>query len=559
MDILKRVLHACRKPLKQANLYAAATLAIVAGWLCWNYWIAAVSRPLPNVACIQDLGVMVDAGYRFYQGLRVHADYHSPFGPVLGMLFGMPMVLGGPTYASFRYLPATVMTLVFAWTWCACGYSLGLASRAVVAMAMGVIAGGIYHQGFPPEALTFATFYNRVAFGILGIIALCCLLPREADRKIMNGFRDSSVVAGVIILGFLKAVFAAAAIPFVVTTLLVHQRKTWDYLASLIVGCLLLAVFLGSIGFRIDRMWADLLLSAYARAQNGGTGLFFFPIRNALANIDFIFLAMINGMLWIPLIWTNQSIRSLAWGVYAILMPSVVGWGLTLIQSHGDGRGISLLLSGMAASCAWIRTPLEHPTNGFVSPGTETVHLRTYTLRNRIAAATLCLAAFLFVIPHVQSLLFLRRISSDQLGFQFQSPPMRDLLVGPYANELGPDCIAKMNEGIDLINRHCEKDASLQYMGGANIYSFACGLRSPRDSMLFWCSYSSYTAEHHPPASDFADTEYILMPKASLSVSKTPEDWREAYSYYFGTHFTCCEETSHFVLYKRKVASRDGP
>lgn len=541
-------------PVAPRDFTTIAAAAIVVLWLGWNYWIAAVSLPLPNVACAQDLGVMVDAGYRFQQGLRAHADYHTPFGPVLGMLFGIPMLLGGPTYASLRYLPATITALTTAWTWYCCGYSLGSITKATVAIALGAIAGGLYHQGFPPEALTFATFYNRVAFGILGVVALCCLLPREADRRAWDVVRDCSIVVGVATLAFLKAVFAVAAIPFVAATLVVHPRTKRDYRTCLVIGGLCLFVFLAAMGFRIDRMWQDLVLSARARAQNGGASLFFFPVRNAVANLDFGCLLILGGIPWLPLVSAKRSERNatIAWGLSVLWVPAIIGWGLTLIQSHGDGRGIALVLAGLAASYAWLRVRPEQVIGRIASPPTASDDTSTQLLRRRIGAVTLWLAAFLFIMPHAQSLLFLRRVSAENTGRQFQVAAIRDLLIGPIANELGPDCIAKMNEAIALIGRHCEKGSTLQYMGGANIYTFACGLRPPRDSMLLWCSYSTYTATHHPAADDFADTEYLLVPKKSLSVSQTPDDWRQAYSYYFGTHFTPCEETTFFTLYKRK-------
>lgn len=527
---------------------------MVVGWLAWNYWVAAKSLPLPNVACAQDLGVMVDAGYRFYQGLRPHADYHTPFGPVLGMLFGIPMIFGGPNYSSLRFLPATVTGISAAWTWFACGYSLGSASRAVVAIALGAIAGGIYHQGFPPEALTFATFYNRFGFGILGVVALCSLLPREKDRVVSNTFRDCSIIVGVLTLAFFKAVFAVAAVPLVMTSFIVHPRAKRDYVFCAALGIVCLVCFLASIGFRVDRMWQDLLLSAGARGQNGGAGLFFFPLRNTLANIDFICLVIISGVLWLPAAVSKSSIwrSTTAWGIYILLMPLLIGWGLTLIQSHGDGRGIALVLAGLAASYAWLRVKPGSVIGCVKSPRSPTGDAFTDVIRNRVAAACLWLAALLFIMPHTQSLLFLQRISTEITGRQFRAPAIRELFIGPFANELGPDCIAKMNDAIDLIGRHCEKSDTLQYMGGANIYSFACGLRSPRDSMLFWCSYSTYSAAHHPPTRDFDATEFILVPKATVSASQTPQDWKQAYSYYFATHYTVCEETQFFQLYKRK-------
>jgi hypothetical protein len=527
-------------------------MILAGGWVAWIVYASSRSLPLPNIACPQDLGIMMDAGYRYYQGLRTHADYHSPLGPVIAMIFGIPMVIGGPSYSSMRYVPATVSAAIVAWTWCVCGYSLGSVGKAFTAVALGAIAGGIYHQGFPPEALSFATFYNRVGFGILGVITLAALLPRSRPHSLCDTFRDCSVAAGVLTLLFLKAVFAAVTLPFIAFSLCVHPRSRKTYIIVVAFSILVLLMYLGAIGFRVDRMWGDLLLAARARAQNGGVESVFFPIRNALSNIDFVSLAIVHVVLWWPQAWVVDARRSLAFGASVLICPTVVGWGMTLIQSHGDGRGISTLLCGLACSSAWIRHPSAiRFCNVLIRP--EAMANNTIcSLRSRVATTALVMAALLFIIPQAQSMMALRKVSLAAHGRQFDVIPLRELFVGQYANVLGPECVEKMNEGIDLIKRHCQDGASLQYMGGSNIYTFACGLRSPRDSMLFWCIHSSYSAAHHPPQADFADTEFVLVPKPSLLAVSTPEDWREAYPYLLSSEFLACEETRFFILYKRR-------
>jgi hypothetical protein len=354
-----------------------------------------------------------------------------------------------------------------------------------------------------------------------------------------------------LLLAFLKASFAIGVLPFVLTALVLHKRTKSDYLFGLMTGCVTLTLLLISIGFRIDKMCIDLMLAAQARGQGNAVAHFFFPVRNAMANLDYIFLLIFSGVLWVPIARTVFAYRTLAWGAFLLLMPALTGWGITLIQSHGDGRGISLVLCSLAASYAWLQVNPERHADEPGSPGPSMGDPSVCLVRDRIAASALCLASMLFLIPHAQSLLFLRRISSDNLPAQFRAPAIRDLLIGPYANEQEPDYVGKMNEAIGLIQRYCEKGARLQYMGGPNIYSFACGLRSPRDSMLFWCNICTYTTTHHPPTKDFDDTEFILVAKPSLSTSKVPAVWREVYSYYFATHFTLCEETTFFELYKR--------
>jgi hypothetical protein len=487
---------------------------------------------------------MLDAGWRYYQGLRPHADYHTPLGPLFAMVFGIPMLLFGPSYSSLQFLPPTLSTIAALWTWLVCRNSVSPWLAVLTSMAIGAITGGLYHMGFPPEALTFATVYNRISFGILGIVALSATLPRSDDDSIDNRLRDCTVAVGSLSLAFFKANFAVAAIPFSIFSLLLYRRTKQDWIVVGSVSAIVLIFFLYQIGFRVDRMLADLLLSARVRKQ--GVDVLFFPLRNALANHDFFLLLTIHSVLWLPLYGdAASSWRRALLPLGMLWVSALLGLGLTLVSSHGDGRGISVILSGMVSSTAW----LTHRARDAVS---ATNSLRRRNLKSDLAGLTVSLAALLFVLPHAQSYLFLQQVSGATGPPQFPVGPLRTLYVGGWANVLGPDCVAKMNEGIALLSNNCKAQHSLQYTGGTNIYNFALSLRSPRDSVIYWDNISTYNEQHHPPAADLWDTDFIMVPKPGLTINNTSDNWFSIYGYYVQTHYTLCEETQFFKLYKRE-------
>jgi hypothetical protein len=513
-------------------------------WILATYLYAAISLPLPNVACPQDLGLMLDAGWRYYQGLRPHADYHTPLGPLFAMVFGLPMKAFGPSYSSLQFLQPTLSALTALWTWALCRRSLPRWLAAMTSMAMGAITGGLYHQGFPPQALTFATSYNRIGFGILGIVALASMLPRKENGDLANRIMDCSVAVGVVLLAFLKANFAVAAAPFALCCALVSRRTRADWTVLAAVFGLTTLFFLYQIGFRIDKMLGDLLLTAKVRSE--GVGVLFFPVRNALANYDFFLVLALHSALWVPR-YDAEAVsgrRALA-ALCAIWLSALVGLALTVVSSHGDGREISLVLAAAASSSAWLLSASD----------TELRSQRLFgpaLLKRDYAAITTAVIALLFIVPHAQAYLFLRQVSESINAPQFPPGPLRSLFVGNWANVLGPDCVPKMNEAIRLVSEHCEPGDSLQYTGGTNIYTFACGMRSPRNSVIYWDNISTYNSRHHPPATDLSDTDFIMVPKPGLTVNNTSDDWITIYGYYVLTHYDVCEETSFFTLYKHK-------
>ena len=520
---------------------AQATLGL---WIIAIYGYAAVAGPLPNVACPQDLGLMLDAGWRFYQGLRPHADYHTPLGPVFAMVFGVPMKVLGPSYSSLQFLPPTLSALSALWTWTLCRRSLPAWLVAITSMAMGAITGGLYHQGFPPQALTFATSYNRIAFGIIGIVALASMLPRKESDVLGNRVKDCSVAAGLVLLAFLKANFAVAAMPFAICCAISTRRSRKDWIVIMTVFFALTLLFLYQIGFRIDRMLSDLLLTAKVRRD--GVDVLFFPLRNAVANYDFFIVLGLHSVLWLPRYDAEaNSVRRSVAALCAIWGSAFVGLALTLVSSHGDGREISLVLAAAVASSAWL---LSAPAADSGSQRQST----PFRLKRDYAAITTAIIALLFVVPHAQAYIFLRQVSEGLGAPQFPPGAIRTLYVGNWANVLGPDCVAKMNEAIRLLSDYCDPGDSLQYTGGTNIYNFALGLRSPKMSVIYWDNISTYNREHHPPPADLQDSDFIMVPKPGLTVNNTSDDWISIYGYYVLTHYDKCEETAFFALYRHK-------
>jgi len=524
-------------------------------WIAATFGIAAMSLPLPNIGFAQDIGTMLDGGWRFYQGLRPHADYHTALGPVFGLIFGLPMLIGGPTYGSLRFLPPTISAIVAVWTWLICRRSLTVVSAVCTAVAMGSIAGGIFHIGFQPEALSFATFYNRVGFGILGIVTLGALLPHVPGAVLHGRFLDASVVIGLILLLFLKVTFFLAACPLVLAAVVVNQRRRADWFSVTAMAVLVSSIFLYLVGFRIDLMLSDLWMAAQARKSAASN--YCFPLRNALANHDLICLLVLQSLPWLATDglrewrdWRVVRQLSLLWG------PAVLGWTVTLVQSHGDGRGISTALAGLAVSTAWLRTHSDatRALDSVTSSSLSSAGRNRQVDANLLAQVVLVMGSALFIFPHAQSYLFWHAVSAQVGQPQFWTAPLRQLYVGSFVNVMGPECVDKMNDAIALLQRHCKPNDSMQYMDDNNPYGFACGLRTPRKSNMFWETGCSYSRDHHPPANDFDDTDFILVPKPTLKYVPLQTLWKEIYADYIATHFALHEETAYFILYKRKAS-----
>lgn len=530
---------------------------IVAAWVCACFIAAWDSLPLPNIGFAQDLGVMLDAGWRFYQGQRTHADYHSPLGPVLGMLFGIPMCIGGPKYESLTLLPPVVSAITALWTCALCRGVLPAVPRAMTSLAVGAASGGIYHLGFSPEILSFAVFYNRVGFGLLAIVALAAILPRRTATPLHSRFLDCSALVATIIAFFLKANFAAVALIFVAIAAACQPRSRRDLHVAVGVAFVVLTLFLASIGFRIDRMLGDFLMAADARSDMLGN--FFFPTRNTLANADVLLLMAVFSAVCVPL----HALGRASWDAFGfhmavVWLPFLAGLATTFVNSHGDGRGITPAISGVAASLAWLHCSGKTIALPMIGRSIEPCTLERPderastdgTLRLRACTAVTVAVATLFIVPHAQSYTRWFSVSQSIQGRQFEADPIRKLFVGSYVNNWGDNFPVLTNEGCALLQRWCSAEDGVQNIDMANHFNFACGLRSPRQSALWWDTVVC-TLRRHPPPDSFADTRFLLLPKVPMARAAV-EQWLKLYGTMLETEFSVCEETANFRLYKRK-------
>jgi len=492
------------------------------------------SIPLPSVACAQDVGILLDAGWRSYQGQICHVDYKSPLGPVFAIMPGIFFLLLGPCYSSLALLPWVISCLVAIWTWALVWNKAYFPVGVAATITISLFAGGLFHPGFDYKALGFAVFYNRVGFGLLSVAAIAALLPRQEKFTRASLFADASLGAAMTILVFLKASLFIFAVGPMVLSLLLIRRSPQEYLA-LAAGILTTFLICGaSIGFRLDLMLSDLLMAASARSQVMASH-YFFPIRNLMANADFILLAVfISIPLLIEIFRKDDMARAAAKGLLIYWMLLFLGFCVTLTQSHGDGRGIPTIIAGGLVMITWIKE----------------IKLVRAAVINTVTCGVL-IQTFLLAWPHVMSYRFLWSLSPNDFTQEFRQPSLKDWHISDF-NLLGNQFAPLVNEGAELVARNTSKSASLVYPDYANVFNFTLGMRSPKGSMLWWDTAATYSRKRHPPTNIFDDTEYLLIP---ITRSVLPlNDFFSIYGTYIQIAFREVARSENFLLLRRTVS-----
>jgi hypothetical protein len=500
--------------------------------------VSAFSLPLPSVVCAQDIGVMLDAGWRFYQGQQTHVDYRSPLGPLFAMLFGVPFLLFGPEYSSLRFLPVAVSALIGFWALLIARKIVPQPVAFVSALGIGLFSGGIFHPGFAYQALTFATFYNRVAFGLLSIVVLCCLLPRST----MSGAREklTDVSAGIAAgcLLFLKAnFFVLAAVPLGFSLLLF--RRSASSFAYLAAGFASVFVLVGiSIGFRFDLMWQDISMAAIAR-EGVAVKLFFFPVRNFLANWDyFAVAAAISAVLLIAAGQSREHRGTIFVALSVYWVPTLMGFVITLMQSHGDGRSFPTMVAAGAAACAWLSREKT------IRPLVLYIVMTGVVLQGAILSG-----------PHFGAYGFLSSLKPENFLGSFEFEPLRAWRVGAF-NSYGEDFVPLLNEGASLVSANTDASSSLQYIDFANNINLALLKRSPKGAMLWWDNVSTYSAKSFPSQKSFEDTDYVLIP--TTRAIQPLDVWFAIYGEFLRANYEEAARSANFLLLRKNGLPAGG-
>ena len=497
--------------------------------------VSMVSLPLPSVVCAQDVGVLLDAGWRFYQGQKCHADYISPLGPLFGMLPGIFFKLNGPEYASLRFLPAAITLVTSVWIF---AFTRGAVPKLVAlvgSVSVGLFAGGLFHPGFEHRALTFAVFYNRVGYGLLCVAFVAACFPRENCGACKRMFLDASLGAALGLMLFLKINFFAAGCLFALLSLLLFRRTAKEWACLFASAGVVGVVFGFAIGFRFDLMFSDLRLALFSR-EGSTSNLFFYPLRNFQANADYFAIAGLLSLAAALFAFQEPKLRRGALIALGLFWSAVVvGFGLTLMQSHGDGRCFPTIVAGAMAIVAWIGIG----------------QARQY-LTYRILAAGALVVSAMVIWPHVSAYHFLTTLRAEQLPGTFDSPALRDWKITAF-NSWGEDFVPMINEGISLIRNNTEPGGSLQYIDMANNFSFALGMRSPKRAVLWWDDRSTYSAKSHPGTEVFEDTDYLLLP-VTRPIQPQPV-WSQIYGSYVAEHYEEAARSQNFLLLRRKENS----
>lgn len=499
--------------------------------------------PLPQLGFAQDIGIMLDAGWRYTQGQMPHRDYVSPLGPAYAMMVGIPLKLGGVEYSSYRVLPILIacvfMLAAFAVAW----GRLPAWADVMYSILVGAVAGGTYHMGWPAEWTSFATFFNRQGWAAVMILAVGFCLPSLSSGKIADTF--AGIISGALlgVLLFWKINFFMAGALVVAVGLLLRVAPLGGRLAvvagaSFLVTCLFL---LQSISWDVGGMIRDLTYAAEARRLSfAGSELYWNPGTKLVSNA--------LGLTLVCSFCAAATIRR-KWRAFAITaFLGLLGYGLMNTNSSGNGAGIPLIVTALMAGAvltfgAGVRSDDNSRSNSaavVLAWGTAVaVGLSTLLIPQIISWGVWAAASE--AIRQKQFPTFTAEAGS-MAGFSENGN-----------NEWREQFSTFVKEGTSLIQENVKDDETLLYVDFTNLFNFAAKARSPRHTML-WIDFNGTFARteigHPKPEVLFSDVDYVMLPKKPFGPDVV-NSWLELYRGYLNAHYRPSVESPNFWLFSK--------
>ena len=526
----------------RTSLYATiATTCAVATVMLWT-------GPNPLRATGHDLLLPLDAAWRITHGQVPHNDFYSPLGPVFSYWAALWMVLLGPVASLVHY------SII--------GYGLGLAAAAFVvardrlsalsswAFSSAVLLTAVapYPVGWPPEALDTAMAYNRLAFGIVAILAVEAALP-----SVRSGARPTrdALLAGALLglLPLLKLNFAVIGLGTQALVLLYpgqplrpYRRMLWVALGVAIPALLFFVV----IGVDWHSFLADMRMVRHVfddSRPNTAEAVAALVRKLRPAIIESLYPTLIGAFLVVA----AASLRNLLRGfglcvVYAYLLAADLAMGIsnTQLPSLTLLPFVPLFALETLRRGAWLEPEATRPSWPV-----------RHWLASGVARSVLTLSATLSLLIGVGAgpLRGLR----ESITYAVH-PAEQHALTGHGFESVVPYPVSDQYpvaeaHGLALLRQYLEPGQKLVTLDFSNPFNMALSLAPPRGDALWWHEGKTFSAKTHlPPERVFAEGDWVIVAK------RWEHQVMPVYGGYLAEHYDELSSNSYWSLYRRRVS-----
>lgn len=505
----------------------AVTIVAVTG-LCAVLLVAPATTV--STKYFNDLLVFLDGGYRTVLGQVPSRDFHTALGPLAFYLPGFGFWLSGRLsmamplgMAALLLVTAPIMIHV-----------LQTRLRPLIAiptaMVFLLLLAAPYNTGEPVTAISFAMFYNRIGWVLLGVLLIMHLMPERPGRW-QAGLDTAAASVLTLLLLYTKISYGLVATAFLVLMLLQQNQRHWAgaSLLCVLAGVGLTELFWGGTLAHID----DLTVAANVSGARTVFDYLRVLTENLAEYAGFAFIASL------ALYRTRELSDFLFYGFCA-------GAGLALIIQNFQSTGVVTLLAGAAVAAEL----LARNWRDGLSPAMD------------IASRGSWLVAIVLMLPvglaSATALGLHTALAVTKSGTNLNLPNAHGLRVAETVSdwdyELYRDYADTLEAGGKLLQSLEQPASKVLVMDFASPFTSLLGLEPPGGGPAWMHDGRNFDDTFHIQGENlFADINVVMIPKDPIAEGTT-ELMREIYGDYLDRHFKEVSETGDWLVLQRGEA-----
>jgi len=486
--------------------------------------------------CAWDSPILLDGGWRVFNGQVPHKDFYTYLGDLPYYLISLAMKLKGPGMGAIECGSIFLM------------WGLVLAALAILRRRTSASLGFLFALfiallvvtprplGDPYDYTDHAMVYNRYGEACIALFGMLMFLwPRPGfGGGRMNWLESAGAGLLLVLLLGCKLNYFAAAIGFFGVAWLTKRLSTMQAAGILISATLFFAIALALTKIPLAAMANDYRIML--GCQSSGTKLRAFAVQGVKS---IFFLPILLALVWEGFLPSAESggFRRLPWRDIFIVL-AIFGAATFLISSNSQIGQMPLLALAALYGAEMI---LRQPT----SPGDEPY----FTVVRHLGAFSIALL-FLFplIVLDVKTDRYVtfaavskRAVSPDFL----QSTQLKDFRFVPDGTRSEEIAVYKrqLDEGLQLLRRHPEAVQRLDILLFSDPYHLALGLAPPLGGIIC-VSPPGINQRSHPSLARLLGSATHLLTEAGS------KDLKEAYgSEWDALNLKVIEETKSFTLY----------
>lgn len=471
--------------------------------------------PNPLRATGHDLLLPLDAAWRVLSGQIPHNDFYSPLGPVFAYWMALWMKVMGPVPSIVHYALLGQGVLLGGLAWYIARPRLTALTSFLFSVFVLLLASAPFPVGWPTTDLDTAMSYNRMAFGIVAILAVEAGIPLAAPTA---NARVGALIAGaaVAVLLLLKLNFGGVAVGVELLVLLhTHPRRLGARaLYFMLGGVAVCGLIFGLLRVSPARFLDDMRMVRQVHADAAPPTV---TVVGGLARVlEPAILALVPGPALAALLLAAVPASKLRRArtvlqlllVFAFLLAADLALGVTNTQLP------TLVLTPLG--CLFALDAVRRSQWGIASAGSaKRPSLIARSLQSsgaRILCSVLC--AYLWMGSCVDPIQGFR----ESIRYK-RHPQWRDyaLVGGSFDRVNIPFLRADRypvieRTGVELLKSNLEPGDKVVTLDFSNPFNFTLGLQPARGDALWWHETKTFTTTTFPnPERVFREANLVMV------------------------------------------------